>query len=61
MTRIGARLAMERQTRVAGGEPGSEDYDEGYIVAMQDAETAIVAWDSGTRTPTPLDDLSPLV
>ncbi len=61
MTRIGAKLALENHTRVAGGEPGTQDYDEGYIVSIGEGGlVAMVAWDSGVRTPTPIDDLSPL-
>ena len=49
--------AMRMRIRVGAGE--GEDYDEGRIEAITGHNTlcAMVSWDSGVRTPCPLDDL----
>lgn len=45
--------------RVQAGQPGTEDHDTGRVVEVS-ADGALVAWDSGVRTTTPLADLSPI-
>ena len=42
--------------RVGAGSEGSDDYDEGKVVAISD-DTATVSWDSGVRTSIDLDGL----
>jgi hypothetical protein len=58
MTKFEAEAAMENHTLVEGGEPGTDDYDTGYILEITDEDTAIVVWRSGTRTPYPINDLA---
>lgn len=35
-----------------------EDFDTGRIIGF-DGDMAIVAWDSGVRTPCPIEDMTP--
>jgi len=57
MTNIEAYDALVNRRIVHAGQPGTEDYDEGVIVAIE-GNVATVAWQSGVRTPTPISDLS---
>ena len=54
--------------RVRGGQPGTEDYDEGVVVALPGDDeyepctifslpAVLVAWDSEVRTWTPTSEL----
>jgi len=49
-------VEIEVDDRVCGGEPGSEDYDEGTVIEV-DGDWAWVAWSNGERTRHPLSDL----
>lgn len=44
-------------TCVCGGEPGTEDYDEGEIAEVREDGTVLVAWESGVSTPAILSEL----
>lgn len=57
MTKDEAQNALDQFTLVAGGEPGTEDYDTGRIVEYDGSDKAVVAWDTGVRTETPISDL----
>lgn len=54
MTKNEAQTAMDERTTVEAGK--GDDHDTGRIVAI-DGDTAMVAWDSGVRTPCALVDL----
>lgn len=56
MTRTEIETAIETRARVEGGD--GEDHDTGWIVEMIDDDTVLVSWDSGVRTPCPIDLLS---
>jgi hypothetical protein len=56
MTRDAIETAITTRALVDGGE--GEDYDVGRIMHIIDAETVMVAWRSGVRTPCPVDLLS---
>lgn len=58
MTEIEAGNAMIYGTRVQAGLPGTDDHDTGRVVAIDSNGMALVAWDSGVRTPCPLADLT---
>jgi hypothetical protein len=53
------RIMPELGEMVCGGEPGTDDYDEGEVVDYAGAD-ALVAWDSGVRTWTPTSPLTAL-
>lgn len=56
MTYEEAKAAMEAETLIEGGTPYTEDYDTGKVFDLRD-DQADVAWQSGVRTWTPLEDL----
>jgi hypothetical protein len=43
--------------RVEAGAPGTDDYDTGTVFEI-DGDKALVAWDSGVRTSSPIADLT---
>lgn len=55
MTNAEAQAALEAHTEVEAGE--GEDHDVGRIISI-DGDMAIVAWQTGVRTPCPIADLS---
>lgn len=55
MTTEQARNAMRDRLKVEAGE--GPDHDTGIIVSVDDEGMAIVAWQSGVRTPCPIADL----
>lgn len=52
MTNAQIEIAIQNGQKVCAGKRGSEDYDEGRVMSY-DAKAAIVAWQSGVRTPCP--------
>ena len=60
MTYEQAVQAKRDHTLVCLGDPGTEDYDEGYIIDLETEATAFVAWNSGVRTPAAVADLAPV-
>ena len=58
MTLDEAREAATKRTKVSGGKPGTDDYDEGYITSVIRKGDPVgewkwnvkVSWDSGVRT-----------
>jgi len=44
-------------TRIAAGK--GDDHDTGKLIAHHSDTLCMIAWDSGVRTPLPLDDLAP--
>jgi hypothetical protein len=56
MTHNEAIACQENRTRVCAGK--GVDYDEGIIIDVDDDETAVIAWDSGVRTPCAIAELS---
>jgi len=55
MAKIEATAALEAHTKVEAGQ--GDDHDAGYIISVDDG-MAMVAWESGVRTPCPITDLS---
>jgi hypothetical protein len=43
--------------RTAGVAEDHENYDEGTVSEIIDAETVTVAWQSGVSTPTPVSEI----
>ncbi len=56
MTKQQTKQAMETQTKVEAGKPGTDEYDVGIILAIN-GDYATVAWDQGVRTPCLIADL----
>jgi hypothetical protein len=54
MTKEQALEAISSRLKIEAG--SGDDYDTGFIISV-DGDMAIVAWDSGARTPTPLCDI----
>lgn len=48
--RTAIEASADERVRVAAGEAGSPDYDEGWAYVDGDDEI-VIAWDSGVRTP----------
>lgn len=56
MTAEQAKNAMRNRLKVEAGE--GPDHDTGIIVSVDPAEgMAVVSWQSGVRTPCPIEDL----
>jgi hypothetical protein len=55
MTEAQAKRAMNAGTKIEAG--AGDDYDTGRIIEIN-GDMAVVAWDSGTRTPCPVRDIS---
>ena len=49
MTKVEANRACRAGLLAEAGDPGTEDYDRGVIVAVN-GDHAFVAWESGVRT-----------